>query len=263
MPNNSEKQPIDFVLRVDHLHVSYGAKKAVDDVSLYIKKKEIFGLLGPNGAGKTTTLSAIEGLVRPESGTLNLEGIDMQKHVLQTKAKMGVQLQATSFQAELTINQIIKLYAGLYGVQISNSDITESLQKIGLESEANKRFKQLSGGQQQRLSLFVAIIHNPILLLLDEPTAGLDPQSRRHLWDRMEHMRELGGSILLTTHSMEEAQAMCDRVAIIDHGNILTVDTPLGLIKKHQDDPSVRKVARGEVTLEDVFIGLTGSEVRE
>jgi ABC-2 type transport system ATP-binding protein len=102
MPNNSEKQPIDFVLRVDHLHVSYGAKKAVDDVSLYIKKKEIFGLLGPNGAGKTTTLSAIEGLVRPESGTLNLEGIDMQKHVLQTKAKMGVQLQATSFQAELT-----------------------------------------------------------------------------------------------------------------------------------------------------------------
>jgi ABC-2 type transport system ATP-binding protein len=155
------------------------------------------------------------------------------------------------------------LYAGLYGVQISNSDITESLQKIGLESEANKRFKQLSGGQQQRLSLFVAIIHNPILLLLDEPTAGLDPQSRRHLWDRMEHMRELGGSILLTTHSMEEAQAMCDRVAIIDHGNILTVDTPLGLIKKHQDDPSVRKVARGEVTLEDVFIGLTGSEVRE
>jgi ABC-2 type transport system ATP-binding protein len=257
-----EQMP-DPILLVEHLKVSYGDKKAVNDVNLYIKKNEIFGLLGPNGAGKTTTLSAIEGLVKPESGTLSLEGVDMLKHALQTKAKMGVQLQATSFQGELTIRQIIKLYAGLYGRQLSSKDITESLQAIGLQSEVNKRFKQLSGGQQQRFSLFIAIIHNPILLLLDEPTAGLDPQSRRHLWDRMEVMRKTGGSILLTTHSMEEAQAMCDRVAIIDNGNILTVDTPLGLIEKHKNDPSVRKVARGDVTLEDVFIGLTGSEVRE
>jgi ABC-2 type transport system ATP-binding protein len=251
------------ILSVDGLSVTYGAKKAVDNVNFSIKKHEIFGLLGPNGAGKTTTLSAIEGLVKPQAGTLTLEGIDMQRYALKAKSKMGVQLQATSFQSELTLNQIIKLYAGLYGVTVANDDIIKSLHAIGLEGEAKKRFKQLSGGQQQRLSLFIAIIHDPTLLLLDEPTAGLDPQSRRQLWDRMEHIRHEGGSILLTTHSMEEAEAMCDRVAIIDHGKIITVDTPAGLIKKHKDDPSVRKVARGKVTLEDVFIGLTGSEVRE
>jgi ABC-2 type transport system ATP-binding protein len=234
----------------------------VDNISFSIKRGEIFGLLGPNGAGKTSALSAIEGLVKPEAGSLTLEGVDMQEHPLQVKAKMGVQLQATSFQSELSINQIIKLYAGLYGVSLSSDDITKSLRTIGLESEASKRFKQLSGGQQQRLSLFIATIHDPMLLLLDEPTGGLDPQSRRQLWDRIGYISREGGSILLTTHSMEEAQAVCDRVAIIDHGKILTVDTPAGLIKKHKDDPNVRKVARGKVTLEDVFIGLTGSEVR-
>jgi ABC-2 type transport system ATP-binding protein len=251
------------ILSVENLSVTYGSNKAVDNVGFSIKKNEVFGLLGPNGAGKTTTLSAIEGLVKPRAGSLMLEGIDMQKHPMQVKAKMGVQLQATSFQSELTINQIIQLYAGLYGLSLSTSTIAESLKDIGLENEVKKRFKELSGGQQQRLSLFIAIIHNPTLLLLDEPTSGLDPQSRRQLWDRIEHIRREGGSILLTTHSMEEAEAMCDRVAIIDHGKVLTVDTPAGLIKKHKDDSSVRKVARGKVTLEDVFIGLTGSEVRE
>ena len=261
--NNSTKQSSNHVLLVDNLSVTYKTEKAVDGVSFYIKRGEIFGLLGPNGAGKTSTLSAIEGLVKPQAGTLKLEGIDMQEHPLQVKARMGVQLQATSFQAELTINQIIKLYAGLYGVTMSSSEIAESLRVIGLENETNKRFKELSGGQQQRLSLYIAVIHKPTLLLLDEPTSGLDPQSRRQLWDRIERIRHEGGSILLTTHSMEEAQAMCERVAIIDHGKILTVDTPAGLIARHKNDPNVRKVARGKVTLEDVFIGLTGSEIRE
>jgi ABC-2 type transport system ATP-binding protein len=262
MAGNTGQSP-STILMVDHVSVVYGANKAVDDVSFSIKKGEIFGLLGPNGAGKTTTLSAIEGLIKPQQGTLLLDGVNMQQHPQQSKAKMGVQLQATSFQSELSIDQIIKLYAGLYGVNISKGDITTSLRTIGLDSEAHKRFKQLSGGQQQRLSLFIATIHNPALLLLDEPTGGLDPQSRRQLWDRIEHIRHEGGSILLTTHSMEEAQSVCDRVAIIDHGKVLTVDTPIGLIKKHKDDPQVRKIARGKVTLEDVFIGLTGSEVRE
>jgi ABC-2 type transport system ATP-binding protein len=260
----SSKESSSSILSVEKLSVSYGAKKAVDNVSFSIKKGEIFGLLGPNGAGKTSALSAIEGLVKPQEGSLMLDGVDMQKQPLQVKAKMGVQLQATSFQPELSINQIVKLYAGLYGVSISKSDITDSLQSIGLESEANKRFKELSGGQQQRLSLFIAIIHKPVLLLLDEPTGGLDPQSRRQLWDRIERIRSEGGSILLTTHSMEEAEAVCERVAIIDHGKILTLDTPSELIKKHKDDPAVRKVSRGKVvTLEDVFIGLTGSEIRD
>ncbi len=250
------------ILEVRNLSVAYGAKRAVSDVSFRIRRGEIFGLLGPNGAGKTSTLSAIEGLVKPQSGTVLLDGVDIRRHPSQAKARMGVQLQATSFQSELTIRQILRLYAGLYGLRLSDEEITRSLGEVGLEAEAAKPFKQLSGGQQQRLAMQIAIVHEPLLLLLDEPTAGLDPQSRRHLWGRIESVRQEGGSILLTTHSMEEAQAVCDRVAIIDHGSLLTAETPRDLIEKFRDDPRVREVAHGEVTLEDVFIGLTGSEIR-
>ncbi|MFZ1995450.1 MAG: ABC transporter ATP-binding protein [Solirubrobacteraceae bacterium] len=251
------------ILQVHDLTVAYGSKTAVDAVSFEIRRGEIFGLLGPNGAGKTSTLSAIEGLVRPRSGTIVLDGIDSRRHPKQATARMGVQLQATSFQSELSITEIVRLYAGLYGVELSAEQIAEGLRAIGLEGEARKPFKQLSGGQQQRLSLYVAVVHDPALLLLDEPTAGLDPQSRRQLWGRIEHIRQEGGSILLTTHSMEEAQAICDRVAIIDNGTLLTTETPRDLIEKHRNDPRVREVAHGEVTLEDVFIGLTGSEIRD
>lgn len=253
----------EAILEVRNLSVSYGSKLAVSDVSFQIARGEIFGLLGPNGAGKTTTLSAIEGLVKPQAGTVRLAGLDIRSHPAAAKAEMGVQLQATSFQYELTIRQLVRLYAGLYGIRLTDDRITADLSSIGLEAEADQLFKQLSGGQQRRLSLLIAVIHEPALLLLDEPTAGLDPQSRRQLWTRIEHLRQQGGSILLTTHSMEEAQAVCDRVAIIDHGSVLTNETPLDLIAKHRDDPRVREVAHGEVTLEDVFIGLTGSEIRD
>ena len=251
------------ILQVRDLTVTYGPKTAVDAISFEIRRGEIFGLLGPNGAGKTSTLSAIEGLVKPRSGTIELDGIDSLRRPNQARARMGVQLQATSFQSELKITEIVRLYAGLYGVELSQPQIADGLRTIGLEDEAHKPFKHLSGGQQQRLSLYIAVVHDPALLLLDEPTAGLDPQSRRQLWGRIEHIRQEGGSILLTTHSMEEAQAVCDRVAIIDHGTLLTVETPHDLIEKHKHDPRVRAVARGEVTLEDVFIGLTGSEIRD
>jgi ABC-2 type transport system ATP-binding protein len=251
------------ILDVRDLSVAYGAKKAVEGVSFRITQGEIFGLLGPNGAGKTSTLSAIEGLIKPQSGAVFLDGVDVRRHPSQAKAKLGVQLQATSFQAQLTIKQIVRLYAGLYGVTLADGEITKSLQEIGLGGEMSKPFKQLSGGQQQRLALYVAVVHQPALLLLDEPTSGLDPQARRQLWGRIEKIRQQGGSILLTTHSMEEVEAVCDRLAIIDHGTLLTTETPQNLIEKHRDDPEVRKVAHGEVTLEDVFIGLTGSTVRE
>jgi ABC-2 type transport system ATP-binding protein len=251
------------ILEIAGLVVRYAARTAVDGIDLHIRRGEIFGLLGPNGAGKTSTLSAVEGLVKPAAGTVLVDGIDIQGDPLAAKARLGVQLQASSFQAELTIEQIVRLYSGLYGVSITRQEIAERIRRIGLESELGKRFKSLSGGQQQRLSLLIAVIHEPALLLLDEPTAGLDPQSRRQLWERIEGLRTAGGSILLTTHSMEEAQAVCDRVAIIDHGKVLTVDTPAGLIAQHRDDPRVVKAARGEVTLEDVFIGLTGSEIRD
>jgi ABC-2 type transport system ATP-binding protein len=253
----------DAILEVEHLTVAYGPKTAVSDVSFQIRRREILGMLGPNGAGKTSTLSAIEGLVKPVAGTVLVDGLDVRKDSMQAKGRLGVQLQATSFQSELTIKQIIRLYAGLYGLRLTDGGITERLKEVGLEAEADKPFSQLSGGQQQRLSLQIAVIHEPALLLLDEPTSGLDPQSRRQLWGRIEHLRQNGGSILLTTHSMEEAQAVCDRVAIIDQGQLLTVETPNDLIAKHKDDPRVRAVAHGEVTLEDVFIGLTGSEIRD
>jgi len=258
---NEPAQPA--VLDVHELSVAYGERTVVDGVSFQIPRGEIFGLLGPNGAGKTSTLSAIEGLVSPKSGRLLVDGIDVQRQPVDAKARLGVQLQSSSFQAELSIEQIARLYGGLYGVELSREQVRESLRTVGLGEELGKRFKQLSGGQQQRLALFIATIHKPLLLLLDEPTAGLDPQSRRGLWHRIEELRGEGSSILLTTHSMEEAQAVCDRVAIIDHGLLITVGTPSELIDKHQNDPRVLSVAHGALTLEDVFIGLTGSEIRD
>ncbi len=253
----------DAILEVERLTVAYGLKIAVSEVSFQIRCGEILGLLGPNGAGKTSTLSAIEGLVKPRSGTVLVDGLDVRQAPMRAKARVGVQLQATSFQSELTIKQIVRLYAGLYGLRLTDEEIIDRLKQVGLEGESDKPFSQLSGGQQQRLSLQIAVVHEPALLLLDEPTSGLDPQSRRQLWGRIEHLRQHGGSILLTTHSMEEAQAVCDRVAIIDHGRLLTAEAPRDLIAKHKDDPRVRAVSHGEVTLEDVFIGLTGSEIRD
>jgi len=260
----SEAPPVTgLALQVKDLRVSYGPKRAVDGVSLEINEGEIFGLLGPNGAGKTSTLSAIEGLLKPTSGSILIRQVDARAHPELAKALIGVQLQSTSFQSELKISEIVKLYAGLYGVPLTKPEIFDSLTEIHLRDEASRRFSQLSGGQQKRLSLLIATVHDPPLVLLDEPTSGLDPQARRQLWDRIERFRKEGRSILLTTHSMEEAQAVCDRVAIMDHGKILTVGTPAALIAAHRDDPQVRQAAHGEVTLEDVFIALTGRELRD
>ncbi len=252
-----------LALAVNGLRVRYGSTVAVDGIALDVRKGEIFGLLGPNGAGKTSALSAIEGLLRPDAGDIAIDDIDARAHPLQAKAQMGVQLQSTSFQSNLTLIEVVRLYAGLYGVSLSVAQIYDRLGEFNLQAEGPKRYRELSGGQQQRFALLIATIHDPQLLLLDEPTAGLDPQARRQLWDRIERSRKEGRSILLTTHSMEEAQAVCDRVAIMDRGRILTVDTPAGLIATHRDDPQVREAAHGEVTLEDVFIGLTGRDLRD
>ena len=246
-------------LEVRDLRVSYGPTRAVDGVSLEVRAGEIFGLLGPNGAGKTTTLSAIEGLLEPDSGSVTIAGIDRDASPRAAKARIGVQLQSTGFQPELTIAQITRLYAALMGrpVQQGSRDV---LWSVGLGTRP-RAIRPASGGQQ-RLSP-----GSPRSTILhwcpDEPTAGPDPQARRQLWNRIEKMRETGRSVLLTTHSMEEAQAVCDRVAIMDHGKILTVDTPAGLIEKHKNDPRVTSIAHGQVTLDDVFIGLTGEDVRD
>ncbi len=250
-------------LRVSGLRVSFGSTVAVAGIDLEVQRGEIFGLLGPNGAGKTSALSAVEGLVSPGAGEIVIDGVDARADPLRAKASMGVQLQTNSFHAELTLIEIVRLFAGLYGLGLRAGQVRERLQEVSLEREAGRRFRQLSGGQQQRFSLLVATVHDPPLVLLDEPTASLDPQARRQLWDRIERFRHEGRAILLTTHSMEEAQAVCDRVAIMDHGVILTVDTPARLIETHRDDPRVREAAHGEVTLEDVFIGLTGRQLRD
>jgi ABC-2 type transport system ATP-binding protein len=256
----NERAPI---LDVQDLHISYGHFKAVKGVSFSVQTGEIFGLLGPNGAGKTSTLSAIEGLLKPQSGSVQVCGYDIRKEPLQARSQMGVQLQSTAFQAELNVKEIIQLFAGLYGISLHADQLQQILLEIKLENAANKKFGQLSGGQQQRVSLFIATIHNPRLVLLDEPTTGLDPQSRRQLWDRIDTMREKGHSILLTTHSMEEAEAVCDRIAIIDHGGIIAIDTPDALIEKNRNNPEVQAACRkGKITLEDVFIGLTGKTIR-
>ncbi|MDO5754495.1 ABC transporter ATP-binding protein [Arthrobacter sp.] len=261
MPQNDEPGP-QLVLEVEDLAVAYGERTVVDGVSFHINPAEIFGLLGPNGAGKTSTLSAIEGLLTPRAGTVLVDGIDVQLDPLEARSRLGVQLQSSSFQPELSILQIAALFAGLHGVRSTPGQVRDGLAAVGLGGELDRRYKQLSGGQQQRLALFIATVHKPLLLLLDEPTAGLDPQARRHLWDHIGQLRAEGRSILLTTHSMEEAQSVCSRVAILDHGRLLTEGTPASLIAKHRNDPAVLAAAHGEVTLEDVFIGLTGGDLR-
>ena len=251
------------ILTVDGLSVSYGKFNAVQNVSFTVRKGEIFGLLGPNGAGKTSTLSAVEGLLKPQGGSIVVDGNDAVAKPLHARASLGVQLQSTSFQTELYVIEVLQLYAGIYGVPMSKNDLLGILREINLEDQAMKKFGELSGGQQQRVSLVIATIHNPKLVLLDEPTTGLDPQSRRQLWERIEAIREKGHAVLLTTHSMEEAESVCDRIAIIDHGKVIAVDTPQAMIDKHRNDPEVIAVSRrGKITLEDVFIALTGKAVR-
>lgn len=258
--NTSTSQP---VLQVENLDIFYGSFQAVRNVSFEVRPGEIFGLLGPNGAGKTSTLSAAEGLIKPSAGTIHVAGYDIRREPLHARASMGVQLQATSFQPELTVSEIIVLYGGLYGIKLTMDKVMTILKDIKLQDQAGKRFGQLSGGQQQRISLVIATIHNPQLVLMDEPTTGLDPQSRRQLWARIEVMRDRGHGILLTTHSMEEAESICDRIAIIDHGRIITTDAPQSIIDNNRERPEVIAASRrGKITLEDVFIGLTGADVR-
>jgi len=253
----------NYILQVEGLNVYYGNFQAVRDVSFTVLPGEIFGLLGPNGAGKTSTLSAVEGLLKPRSGKVMVSGYDNHEKPLHARAAIGVQLQATSFQPELTVIEILQLYSGIYGLSMSKEKLLQILESIKLKEAAGKKFGQLSSGQQQRVSLAIATLHEPRLVLLDEPTTGLDPQSRRQLWERMEAMRENGHSILLTTHSMEEAEAVCDRIAIIDHGRLIAIDTPQSLIDSNRTNPDVISASRrGKITLEDVFIGLTGKTIR-
>ncbi len=244
-------------LSVRGLGVRYGRTTAVGDVSFDVEPGEIFGLIGPNGAGKTSTLTVIEGLRAPSSGEVRILGVDPRREPRRTRACLGVQLQSTSFQPELTLTELVQLYAGLYGVRMGAGEAMARLEEAGLGAVASRRAGALSGGQRQRLGLLIAGLHSPALLLLDEPTTGLDPQSRRALWQHVEGMRGEGRSVLLTTHSMEEAAALSDRIGILVAGTLVALDTPEALVRRFGPDPRVQRVSRGPVTLEDVFLGLT------
>jgi len=218
----------DTIVNVQHLTMRYGHFTAVDDISFTIKPGEIFGLLGPNGAGKSTTLEILEGLRTATSGDVQVLGLDVRRHRREIQQRIGVQLQATTLFSELTVRETIGLFASFYPHPRAVNDL---IKEVALEEKVNAFPQDLSGGQRQRLALALSLVNDPTLIFLDEPTTGLDPQSRHMLWDTIVRLREQGKSIILTTHFMDEAQALCDRIAIIDHGKIIAQDTPAGLIK--------------------------------
>ncbi len=205
----------------------YGRFTAVNGVSFDVRPGEIFGLLGPNGAGKTTTLEILEGIRRADAGRAFVTGLDIRRERRAVQGRIGVQLQATTLFSELTARELLTLYGSFYPQALAPDDL---LREVALEEKAKVYPEDLSGGQRQRLALALALVNDPQLIFLDEPTTGLDPQSRHTLWDTVLRLRERGKTILLTTHFMDEAQTLCDRIAILDHGEIIAQDTPSGLI---------------------------------
>ncbi len=232
------------VIDITGLQVSYGDVRAVRNVTLQVGQGEIFGLLGPNGAGKTTTLAAIEGLVQPQAGRVRVLGRDVRTQAQEIKRHLGISLQTTAFFDSLKVWELVRFYAGLYDVMLSKAQVLDLLAGFELAEKAGVQAEQLSGGQQQRLALVLAIANNPEIVILDEPTTGLDPQARRNVWDSIRQIRARGCTVLLTTHYMEEAEELCHRVAIIDRGEIIALDTPGGLINSLHADSLITATVR-------------------
>jgi ABC-2 type transport system ATP-binding protein len=228
----------------------------VDGLSLAVERGECFGLLGPNGAGKTTTIEILEGLLTPDAGQVEVLGLSWASNESALRQRLGIQLQETQLTDKLTVEETVRLFRSFYH---QGPDVAALVELVGLSSKSGSLVVHLSGGQKQRLSIACALAGEPDLLFLDEPTTGLDPQSRRQLWDVLATFRQKGGTVLITTHYMDEAEALCDRVAIVDHGRIIAQDTPKALIAA-LDAP---KVVSHEGTLEDVFMSLTGRHLRE
>lgn len=219
------------IIDVHGLVKHYGELAAVDGVDLQVRENEIFGILGPNGAGKTTTLEMIEGLREPDAGTITIAGIDAVADPAAVKRVIGVQLQTTALFDHLSARELIQLFAALSGGDASGRRADELIELVSLQEKAGSYADQLSGGQRQRLSIALALVNDPTVVFLDEPTTGLDPQARRNLWDLISSLRDSGKTVVLTTHYMEEADVLCDRVAVMDHGQIIACDTPLKLIQ--------------------------------
>lgn len=253
------------VIRVQRLVKRYGDFTAVDHVDLEVVNDEIFGILGPNGAGKTTTLEMIEGLREPDGGSIEVNGIDAISEPNRVKHLIGVQLQTTSLFDHLTVRELIALFAALYKADTSAGRIDQLLGLVSLEDKSDARANQLSGGQQQRLSIALALVNDPQIVFLDEPTTGLDPQARRNLWEVISELRASGKTIVLTTHYMEEAEVLCDRVAIMDSGQIIACDTPLRLIQSLEQDATIRARVARDIDLGQIrnLPGVIDAEIAE
>jgi len=230
------------------LTMTYGDLRAVDAVDLEVGDGEFVGILGPNGAGKTTLLEMIEGLRRPVSGSATVLGLPAWPRNPELLPRIGVQLQASSFFERLTAREQIHTFAAMYGVPAAHAD--DWLERVGLVERADARVENLSGGQAQRLSIACALVHDPEVVFLDEPTAALDPQARRNLWELLSGLNDSGRTVVLTTHYMDEAEVLCDRVAIMDHGRILELDTPAALVRG-LDAPTRITVSAGQLSIED------------
>ena len=248
------------IISVKDLVKNYGEFKAVKGISFDVFEGEIFGLLGPNGAGKSTTLEIIETLRPKTSGKVIVDGLDLDSASADIKKIIGVQLQTSGFYPALNLLELIELFAGLYNQKV---DAMALLKKVNLEDKAKSKSKELSGGQKQRFSIATTLINQPRVIFLDEPTTGLDPQARRNLWDLIREIRESGTTVIITTHYMDEAEQLCDRIAIMDQGRIIKMDSPEKLIDELVATGFERPKQMKMANLEDVFIHLTGHELRD
>ncbi len=248
------------IISVKNLVKNYGSFQAVKGISFDVQQGEIFGLLGPNGAGKTTTLEIIETLRTKTSGEVIVDGMDLDKQPGGIKKIIGVQLQASGYYPGLNLLQLIDLFNGLYNKKV---DGMELLDMVNLRDKAKSKLKELSGGQKQRFSVATTLINEPKIIFLDEPTTGLDPQARRSLWELVKLIREKGTTVIITTHYMDEAEQLCDRVAIIDAGKIISLNTPDKMIDDLINSGFERPKEMKMANLEDVFIHLTGHMLRE
>ena len=249
-----------IIISVQNLVKNYGSFEAVKGISFDVYENEIFGLLGPNGAGKSTTLEIIETLRDKTAGRVTVDGIDLDKNPNEIKKIIGVQLQTSGYYPNLHLVELIDLFAGLYNRKVNAMEL---LDRVNLRDKAKSKVKELSGGQKQRFSIATTLINEPKIIFLDEPTTGLDPQARRNLWDLIRTIQSQGTTVIITTHYMDEAEFLCDRVAIVDSGKIVALNTPDKLIDELVATGFERPKEVKQANLEDVFIHLTGKSLRE
>ncbi len=248
----------EAIIQVRDLRKSYGAVQALRGITLDVRRGEVFGILGPNGAGKTTTLEIIEGMRRADSGQVLVDGIDVGREPQRVKARIGIQLQKTGYFDRLNLIELLRLMGELYERRL---DPMTLLDEVGLRAKAKARAKQLSGGQLQRFSIAAALVNDPDIIFLDEPTTGLDPHARQNLWRLVRSQNERGRTVVLTTHYIEEAEALCQRVAIMDEGAIVAMDSPASMIEGLLAEGFTKEVERKAADLEDVFLALTGKTI--